>query len=61
MADEQVELEKLINKRQKVQEAFSKGAAKAGLAPPTGILPPVKNEDVPNPAVGPKKVKKGWW
>lgn len=59
MADEQMELEKLINKRQKVNEAFSKGAAKVGLTP--AILPPEKNEDVPNKEVAPKKAKKGWW
>lgn len=71
MADEQAVLEDLINKRQKVQEAFSKGAAKVGLAPqlkpepskvPTGI-----QTDVPaggssvEPPVTKKKEKKGWW
>jgi hypothetical protein len=58
MGEEQ-ELEKLINKRQKVQEEFSKGAAKVGLAPTPKKQPTLPGLEVkPEPV---KKVKKGWW
>jgi len=48
------DIEKMVNKRQKVQESFSKGAQKSGLAP-------VDEKPVtPGPKLEPKDVEPGW-
>jgi hypothetical protein len=51
------DIEKMVNKRQKVNEAFSKGAQKSGLAP--ADVPVTKPNPVQNPVQNPD-VEPGW-